>query len=204
MSSFADKLFAEIQKTPGLSDRELTDMLLGADRHPSQVNQEARLLERAKRIVRRPRVDGVIGNYPEGAVVDITEPVKPVIERTPERLSEDELKEFLEAWLYSEGWSTRVAWGRSRGIDIEASKDGKRWLIEVKGLGSRDAMRVNYFLGVLGETLQRMADPEARYTIALPDIAQFRGLWSRLPELAKSRTTITALFVSPEGVVREG
>lgn len=64
-------------------------------------------------------------------------------------------------------------------------------------------MRVNYFLGILGETLQRMADEEAKYSIALPDVPQFRGLWSRLPELAKSRTTITALFVSPEGVVRE-
>jgi hypothetical protein len=65
-------------------------------------------------------------------------------------------------------------------------------------------MRVNYFLAILCETLQRMADSDAKYSIALPDIAQFRGLWSRLPELAKSRTTITALFVSPEGEVREG
>ena len=204
MPSFADKLFAEIQKSPGLSDRELTDILCGADKHPSQVNLEARLLEGAKRIVRRPRVDGITGNYPEGAVAQVAKPVKPEIERTPERLSEDELKEFLDTWLQSHGWSTRIAWRKSRGIDIEASQGGKRWLIEVKGLGSRDAMRVNYFLAILGETLQRMADTDAKYSIALPDIAQYRGLWSRLPELAKTRTTITALFVSSDGVVREG
>lgn len=202
--SFAAKLFAEIQRSPGLSDRELTDILRGADKHPSQVNQEAHLLESAKRIVRRRRVDGVIGNYPKGAVVEAVEPVKPEIVRTPERLSEDELKEHLDEWLQSNGWITRIAWRLARGIDIEASRDGKRWLIEVKGLGSRQPMRVNYFLAALGETLQRMADADAKYSIAFPDIPQFRGLWSRLPELAKSRTTITALFVSSEGVVSEG
>lgn len=203
MASFAEKVFAEIQKSPGLSDRDLTDILRGADKHPSQVNQEARLLEGAKRIVRRRRVDGIIGNYPEGAVAQVVKAIKPEVARTLERLSEDELKEYLDTWLQTQGWSTRIAWRKSRGIDIEASQGGKRWLIEVKGLGSRNAMRVNYFLGILGETLQRMADPAAKYSIALPDIAQFRGLWSRLPELAKTRTTITALFVSPDGVVRE-
>lgn len=90
--SFATKLFAEIQRSPGLSDRELTDILCGTE-HSSQVNQEARLLEGAKRIVRRRHVDGVIGNYPECAVVEVAEPVKPEIVRTAERRSEDELKE---------------------------------------------------------------------------------------------------------------
>jgi hypothetical protein len=64
-------------------------------------------------------------------------------------------------------------------------------------------MRVNYFLAVLGETLQRMRNPQAKYSIALPDIPQFRGLWRRLPELAKRRTGITALFVSDIGQVDE-
>jgi len=52
---------------------------------------------------------------------------------------------------------------------------------------------VNYFLAVFGETLQRMDDPKARYSIALPDMAQYRGLWERLPGLAKKRTGITLL-----------
>lgn len=201
--SFAEKLFAEIQRSPGLSDRELTNILCGTDKHPSQVNQEARLLEGAKRIVRRYRVDRVIGNYPEGAVAEVAQPVRPEVVRTPERLSEDEIKEALDEWLRSDGWVTRIAWQKARGIDIEATRNGKRWLIEAKGLGSRQPMRVNYFLAILGETLQRMADAEAKYSIALPDVPQFRGLWSRLPELAKSRTGITALFVSSAGVVSE-
>ena len=202
--SFAEKLFAEIQRSPGLTDRELSDILCGTDKHPSQANQEARLLAGANRIVRRQRVDGVIGNYPEGAITEVAQPIKPDIVRTTERLSEDEIKEALDQWLRSGGWVTRIAWRMAHGIDIEASRDGKRWLIEVKGLGSRQPMRVNYFLAILGETLQRMADGDAKYSIALPDIPQFRGLWSRLPELAKSRTTITALFVSSAGAVSEG
>jgi len=60
-------------------------------------------------------------------------------------------------------------------------------------------MRINYFLSMLGETLQRMDDPAARYSIALPDMAQYRSLWERLPALAKERTTIDILFVDADG-----
>jgi hypothetical protein len=65
-------------------------------------------------------------------------------------------------------------------------------------------MRVNYFLAVLGEIQQRMDDGEARYSIAFPDMAQYRGLWERLPPLAKARTKVTALFVSANKQVRIG
>ncbi|BDG48321.1 hypothetical protein PspKH34_28820 [Parageobacillus sp. KH3-4] len=53
-------------------------------------------------------------------------------------------------------------------------------------------LNVNYFLTILGEILQRMEDPYAKYSIALPGIQQFLKLWDRLPLLAKMRT---ALFV---------
>jgi hypothetical protein len=98
---------------------------------------------------------------------------------------------------------TLVAWGRSLGIDIDAKRGSYRWIIEVKGRGSRPQMRVNDFLAMFGELLQRMDDPEARYSIALPDLPQFRRLWERLPTLAKSRTTITALFVDENDNVTE-
>jgi hypothetical protein len=93
--------------------------------------------------------------------------------------------------------------GAAPGIDVEARKGSSRWVIEVKGSGSLNPMRVNYFPAMLGEILQRMNDPEARYSIALPEIAQFRGLWRRLPALAKSRTRVSALFVSESGQVEE-
>lgn len=203
MNTFADRLLAEVERSPGLSDRELTDILCGQDKPPTQVNQEAHLLERRARITRQRRVDGIIGNYPAGNSPVLGTPAKPSIKRTPERLSEDEVKECLEIWLKNDGWAVSIAWGMARGIDIEAARGSRRWLIEVKGLGSRQPMRVNYFLAILGETLQRMADPDAKYSIALPDIPQFRGLWSRLPSLAKKRTKISCLFVTPDGVVTE-
>ena len=116
-------------------------------------------------------------------------------------LQEDDIKKVLDKYLKDEGWTTRVAWGFQHGVDIEAYKDGQRWLIEVKGPGSRPEMRVNYFLHILGETLQRMVDPSARYSIALPDMEQYRSLWSRLPELAKKRTTIDMIFVGDDGSI---
>jgi hypothetical protein len=96
-----------------------------------------------------------------------------------------------------------LAWAKTRGIDLHARRGEERWIIEVKGSGSLDPMRVNYFLGVLGETLQRMDDPKAAYSIALPDLKQFRNLWKRLPILAKQRTKITALFVKGDGHVQQ-
>lgn len=95
----------------------------------------------------------------------------------------------------------QVAWGHSQGIDIEAYQGTKRWVIEVKGGGSLHPMRVNYFQGALGELLQRMDKPDASYSIAFPDMEQFRRLWERLPALAKNRTEISALFVDKNGNV---
>ncbi len=118
-------------------------------------------------------------------------------------LSEDDVKRSVEAWLVASGWEGTVMWGHVRGIDIEAKRNHERWIIEAKGCGSLAPMRVNYFVGMLGELLQRMNNPGARYSIALPGMKQFRGLWRRFPELAKTRTTISVLFVDPAGGVEE-
>jgi hypothetical protein len=64
-------------------------------------------------------------------------------------------------------------------------------------------MRVNYFLGALGELLQRMNDPNAKYSVAFPNLEQFRRLWARLPRLAKERTVISCMFVRADGEVTE-
>lgn len=147
-----------------------------------------------------------MGNY---IVTDIPKP-EPIISQKPENLekdtsvfTEDNLKEILKKYLHSDGWDTQIAWGRTHGIDIDAFRGSERWIIEVKGIGSSNPMNVNYFLGILGETLQRMVDPNAKYSIALPDIKQFRNLWDRLPLLAKKRTGITALLINADGVVEE-
>lgn len=118
-------------------------------------------------------------------------------------LSEDQIKEAIKNWLEGENWRTTIAWGKKQGIDIEAvhNQTQKRWIIEVKGPGSRPPMRVNYFIGILGETLQRMSDIKADYSIALPDLPQYRNLWTKLPSLAKKRTTITLLLITKDGKV---
>jgi hypothetical protein len=121
--------------------------------------------------------------------------------RTNGWMSEDEVKARVGAWLKTSDWQAEIAWGKRRGTDILAVNGDARWLIEAKGGGSLNAMRVNYFLMILGEILQRMEDPTARYSIALPDMVQFRRLWTRLPQLAKDRLALTALFVASDGSV---
>ena len=130
-------------------------------------------------------------------------PVAPARRQLADFLSEDDAKGKLKAWLEAAGWEVRVAMGREHGIDIDARRRGSRWIIEVKGQGTLNAMGVNYFLGALSELLQRMDDPDARYSVAFPDIAQFRRLWQRLPALAKKRTQISALFVAGSGQIAE-
>ncbi len=201
-----EKIIKVLERSQGLTDRELTNAILGPKRGQQPVNQAARGLEAQEILERRKRADGLIGNYLAPGYRRKLEALKS--RRTPaarssDGLSEDEVKERLKTWLEREGWNVQVAWGWRHGVDVEATRDNRRWLIEVKGCGSRPEMRVNYFIGVLGELLQRMDDPQAEYAIALPDMPQFRRLWDRLPKLAKARTGITALFVSKDGHIAE-
>lgn len=194
-----ERIIRLLQEESGLSDREITDIIKGKAEPQQSVNQACRSLAQQGYIIRRKRSDGRIGNY----LVDSKPQLQQAKPATPDPLSEDAIKAVLEEWLARRGWQAETAWGRARGVDIEAHKSGKRWLIEVKGRGSLPAMRVNYFLAILGEMLQRMDDPDADYSIALPDLPQYRGLWERLPELAKARTGITLLVVNKEGIVRQ-
>ena len=72
-----------------------------------------------------------------------------------------------------------------------------------EGAVASDQQQGNYFLGALGELVQRMDDPNARYALALPDNRRYRGLVARLPELARLRLNLTILFVSDDGEVTE-
>lgn len=196
----ADRILMALQEKPGLTDRELSDLLLGANVHPSRINQECRLIESSGRLLRQMRSDGRIGNYPEG-VAPPPAPAPSATAASTDQLSEDDVKRHLQRWLEARGWSAEIAWGKARGTDIVARRDGAVWMIEVKGCGSRSEMRVNYFIGMLGELLQRMSDEHATYSIAIPAMRQFQRLWQRLPELARRRTGISALFVSADGNV---
>ena len=112
-------------------------------------------------------------------------------------LTVDEVKEAVRALLVSDGYEVRVAWGRERGIDIVATRaePPSRLVIEAKGEAALQPQQVNYFLGALGELLQRMDDPHAGYGLALPDNRQYRGLVDRLPPLVWTRLSLMMFFV---------
>ncbi|MDD3893619.1 MAG: hypothetical protein PHU36_01155 [Syntrophomonadaceae bacterium] len=117
-------------------------------------------------------------------------------------LSEDDVKGILEKHLVSQGWATKIAWGKETGIDIHAKRDETYWIIEVKGTGSSAEM-TKYFQVSLAQTLQAMNDPEAKYSIALPDIDFYRTKWMKLPSLAKEKLKVSVLFISANFKVRE-
>ena len=124
-----------------------------------------------------------------------------VIAKSDAPLQEEEIKQVLYDYLCENGWTVTVAWGHQRGIDIDAVKGMERWVIEVKGPGSRPPMYNNYFISMLGEVLQRMDDESARYSIALPDLPKYRRLWGELPQLAKNRTEIDLILVDGNGQI---
>lgn len=64
MTAFQQKLVTRVKQFPGITDRELTEQLLGKRVHPSRVNQEARLLESRGKLRRQLRKDNRIGNHP--------------------------------------------------------------------------------------------------------------------------------------------
>lgn len=204
MSTLKEKIIEVLKVSDGLTDRELTDKIMGHNQPQQSINQACRGMEGKKVLKRTYRGDGKIGNYLDTTTQGIE--IKVVAQSASieqEGMREDKAKEILDNYLNKQGWETNVAWGKKQGIDIDATRGNERWIIEVKGCGSLNAMRVNYFIAILGETLQRMGDPNAKYSIALPDMEQYRNLWDRLPKLAKQRTGITILFVKEDGTIEE-
>lgn len=204
--SLKERIITYLQDKDGLTDREIANVVLGATEPQQAVNQVCRTLEGKGILKRMNRKDGLIGNYlvTEGLLAE-SSPEKQAehAEESSSVFKEDNLKQIMKEYLHAEGWETQIAWGRTPGIDMNAIRGNERWIIEVKGLGSSNPMNVNYFLGVLAETLQRMEDPNAKYSIVLPDVKQFRNLWNRLPLLAKKRTGITAIFIDELGSIDE-
>jgi biotin operon repressor len=175
-----------------LDDDELA-ATLGVRRQA--INQECRRLASQSRLVRQVSVGNKIQNVTTGSPPAIRP--EPAIDVRPgDVLKEDEVKAAVRDHLRAEGYDVTVAWGHERGIDIEARKPGDRILIEAKGEVARQPQQVNYFLGALGELVQRLADPNARYGLALPDNRQYRGLVERLPAFARRQLRLWVYFVS--------
>lgn len=161
-----------------------------------QINQTARRLAAQGSLRRYTGPDGKLVN----AVIDGPPPTAPARPEVRQALAvpEDDVKRCVDVHLRRQGYTVTVAWGRDRGIDIDARHpDGRRLVIEAKGgTGQTGAQQVNYFLGALGELVQRMSDPHAEYGLALPDNPQYRGLVNRLPPLAWQRLGLIVFWVS--------
>ena len=102
-------------------------------------------------------------------------------------------------WLEKQGWEVKVRLGPRASIDIEAVRGSERWVIEAKEAAPCSPCGSTTSWDP-GEILQRMDDPGAGYSIALPDRAQFRALWIRLPQL-RTRTAISLLLVGRDSSI---
>lgn len=157
--SLADRISAELQ-VAALDDDELAARL-GVVRQ--QINQTCRGLEKRGVISRGLGPRGKIVNHLIGSAVPA-----PPAPSTPEpgplvgggALAEDEVKAAIRDRFEAAGYAVAVAWGKIRGIDIDARRGDERWAIEAKGEAPTDQMGGNYFLNALGELLQRMSDDQ--------------------------------------------
>ena len=193
IGSIAERILRVLNEAGRPLDDDQIAVALGVRRQA--IHQECRRLESQGRLVRRVSVGEKIQNVLTGSPPAAR--LEQVIDIQPgDLLKEDEVKLAVRDHLRAEGYDVSVAWGHERGIDIEARKPGDRILIEAKGEVARPPQQVNYFLGALGELVQRLADPGARYGLALPDNRQYRGLVERLPVFARQQLRLRVYLVS--------
>jgi hypothetical protein len=192
VATIAERILEAIRYAP-LDDDVLAERLRVSQRQ--SINQAARRLEALGRLRRYIGPDGKIVN----SLIDENAP--PSLADSPPALpssllTEDEVKAAVHDYLAAQGFEVVIAWGRIRGIDIDARHpDGPRYVIEAKAEVALQPQQVNYFIGALGELVQRMDDPNAIYGLALPDNRQYRGLVARLPTLARRRLGLVVFWV---------
>lgn len=196
VASIAHRVLAALVSEGSLDDDELADRF---EVRRQSINQVTRRLATEGRIRRYLGPDGKLTNaLPSDEHIAESAATQPPLGSpdNDEPLAEDEVKTAVQDHLDALGYTVTVAWGRARGIDIEATHLTKpRQVIEAKGEVSSDQQQGNYFLGALGELLQRMSDPDATYALALPDNRRYRGLVRRLPDLARDRLSLRVYWV---------
>lgn len=194
----ATRLVAALRGHGRRDDDELAKTLLI---NRQRVNQVARMLERQGVLKRAVGPAGkLINSLVDGAEVE--QPVAaPQDSRGSSLVTEDFVKRAVYDHLVQQGCVGEVRWGHALGIDIDVTGPAGRFVIEAKGEAGSEQQQRNYFLGALGELVQRMSDDAAHYGLALPDNRQYRGLVSRLPSLVWERLGLVVYFVAPEGEV---
>jgi hypothetical protein len=229
MTSIAQQILTLLESSSGLSDREITESLLGKGAAQQPINQVARVLERKGAVQRKQRPDGLIGNYFINSPLPIstTAPKTVSTSQTENDVTKDwdwegNVVESLSQFLERKGWTivskpnTRT---KERGVDIHATKDKKVLLIEAKGFPStsyRDPKRSaetkrtnpslqaqHWYSHALLKAMRLQSEyPNALVAIGLPDCARYRKLFEETqPGLQK--LGITLLVTSKDGDVSE-
>ena len=115
-------------------------------------------------------------------------------------MREKVVEDYIRKYLTENNWDVQDRLGRC-GIDIEATKDTRKAIIEVKGIGAHTTAMSNNFQSVFGQILKDMADDNAEYYVAFPKMDPYQRLWNALPALAKARTSINVIWVDEYGAV---
>jgi hypothetical protein len=190
-TTLTERIIAALEEADGpLTDAQLAAALKVVHQ---AVNQTCRTLQQHGVLTRQKLVGSNIVNVLTGVPV----PAKPQpAESSGQLLAEDEVKTAVRDHLQGQGYVVKVAWGHEPGIDIDAIRPGDHLLTEAKGEAASHPQQANYFVGALGELVQRFAEPGARYCLALPDSPQYRALAKKLPLLARTTLNLIVFFVS--------
>jgi len=213
MPTNRERVIAYLRTHPEGADDDQLSLALGITPR-QQVNQICRALATAGIVSRREDLLSVVTPKASASMAQVTTAIKAaatgqavVISSEASiwqfayagevGLSEDQVKKAVTAALQGQGWRVNTRWGQEHGVDIEAHRGDERLVLEAKGEGSLNPMRVNYFLGALGELLQRMDSPNASYGLALPAHRQFVGLITRLPAWIRTHLKLRFFLVRP-------
>lgn len=219
--SFSDKIISLLNQKPGLTDREITDVLKGGEAHPSQVNSEARLLMQKGFLTRARRHDGKLGNFLTGTDLPAICPSSEISSTANAQADwfwEGNVQEKLASYLQRNGWnlvSVSNTASKEQGIDIHAVKMEKTLLIEVKGYPSKsynDPKRSHerkktsptlqaghwYSHAILKSMRMQTEYPEAQIVIGLPDFRRYRNLFE------ETKSSLDKLGFQVWGVDEEG
>lgn len=192
MAASLGEQILEVLGSGGALDDDEIAIRLGVARQ--QVNQTCRRLAAQGVVVREPGWRGKIVNRASGQAPSAPAPPPQALASGP--LTEDAVKEAVRVHLEAGGHEVTVAWGRAHGVDVEAIGPEGRVVIEAKGDAPSQQQQTNYFIGALGELVQRMSDPNATYGLALPDVRVSRALVGRLPEEVWARLGLRVYCVA--------
>lgn len=177
MATLKERILALLDETTRSVDDDQIAARLSVIRQA--VNQACRQLQAQGRLIRAAGPTGKIINQ-RRADQQPNEPVplspSPVQAKPGTRLTEDEVKEAVRGFLVDQGYRVTVAWGRSRGADIDARREQERIIIEAKAEVANPPQQVNYFLNALGELVQRMSDPRPDTDWRSPTTSNTEGL----------------------------